>query len=211
MMPSSDAQHEMGRSATSHTLLERVRQSEAEAWRRFVDVYGPLVTYWCRRAGLRNDDAADVLQETFRAVARGIEGFHHDDTHGTFRGWLRTITTNKIRDWARTRKRNPSAVGGDDAYRKLAEAADPLSVGLRADEPDPEADAAERSIVFRGALQLIRAEFNDRTWQAFWRTAVEDAPAAVVAGELNLTVANVYQMKSRVLRRLRKELHGLES
>jgi RNA polymerase sigma-70 factor (ECF subfamily) len=186
-------------------LLERVRLSDADAWRRFIDVYGPLVTYWCRRAGLQNEDAADVLQETFRAVARGIERFCHDRTKGTFRGWLRTITTNKLRDWARAQRNRPAAAGGEDAQRALTEAPDLLAV-----EPGTEADVAEQGIVFRGSLALIRAEFNDRTWEAFWRLAVNDESPNNVATALGLSVANAYQCKSRVLRRLRKMLQNLE-
>jgi RNA polymerase sigma-70 factor (ECF subfamily) len=190
--------------STSHTLLERVRLREPAAWRRFVDVYGPLVTYWCRRSGLGDEDAADVVQETFRSVAQGIVRFRHDREHGTFRGWLRTIVGNKLRNLARDRRNRPTAAGGDEAYRLLAESPDPLST------EGSENDAAEQSIVFRGSLELIRAEFNDRTWEAFWRLAVEDAAPADVAAELGLSLASVYQSKCRVLRRLRKELEGLE-
>jgi RNA polymerase sigma-70 factor, ECF subfamily len=191
--------------STSHTLLERVRLSDPDAWRRLVEVYGPLITYWCRRAGLQSEDAADVLQETFRAVARGIAGFDHRRSGATFRGWLRTIASNKIRDWARARRNRPTAAGGDDARRALAEAVDPLAV-----EPGADDEATEQGIVFRGSLDLIRAEFNDRTWQAFWRQAVDGAAATDVADELGLSVANVYQCKSRVMRRLRRVLEGLE-
>lgn len=201
----SEVQHGASGS-TSHTLLERVRLSDPDAWRRFVDVYGPLVTYWCRRAGLQSEDAADVLQETFRAVARSIERFCHDHSRGTFRGWLRTIVTNKIRDWARARRDRPAATGGEEAYRALLESPDPLSVAPQADDDE----ATEQGIVFRGSLELIRAEFNDHTWQAFWRVAVEGVPPAAVAASLGLSVANVYQCKSRVQRRLRKVLEGLE-
>ena len=191
--------------STSHTLLERVRLRDENAWRRFVDVYAPLVTYWCRRAGLHSEDAADVLQETFRAVARGIANFSHDRERGTFRGWLRTIATNKLRDWARARRDRPRAAGGDDAHRALAEAPDPLSI-----EPGSDGDTTEQGIVFRGSLELIRAEFNDRTWHAFWRVTVDGEAPTDVAATLGLSLANVYQCKSRVLRRLRQELSGLE-
>jgi RNA polymerase sigma-70 factor (ECF subfamily) len=191
--------------STSHTLLERVKLREPDAWRRFVDVYGPLVTYWCRRSGLGDEDAADVVQETFRSVAQGIVRFRHDREHGTFRGWLRTIVGNKLRNWARDRRNRSTAAGGDEAYRLLAESPDPLST-----ESGSENDATEQSIVFQGSLELIRAEFNDRTWQAFWRLAVDNAVPADVAIELGLSLANVYQSKCRVLRRLRKELEGLE-
>lgn len=203
MMSSNVSMNASG--STSHTLLERVRLREPEAWRRFVDVYGPLVTYWCRRSRLGDEDAADIVQETFRSVAQGIDRFRHDREYGSFRGWLRTIVGNRLRNWARDRRHRPTAVGGDEAYRFLAESPDPLST-----ESGNEDEAAEQSIVFRGSLDLIRAEFNDRTWQAFWRLAVENAVPADVAAELGISLASVYQSKCRVLRRLRKELEGLE-
>ena len=53
------------------------------------------------------------------------------------------------------------------------------------------------------ALELIRAEFEERTWQAFWRSAVEQQSTAEIAADLRLSPASVRQAKSRVLRRLR--------
>ena len=114
---------------------------------------------WCRRADLRSEDAADVLQEVFQAVARAIGNFRHDQPGSTFRGWLSTITRNKIRDHFRRRKGQPAGIGGSDAQRALMQVA---------------ADASESSVgqnsvteLFQHALDLIRAEFEDRTWQTF--------------------------------------------
>jgi RNA polymerase sigma-70 factor (ECF subfamily) len=56
---------------------------------------------------------------------------------------------------------------------------------------------------------LIRGDFEDRTWQAFHRAAVEGQPAAALAAELGMSVDAVYQAKARVLRRLREELGNL--
>ena len=70
-------------------------------------------------------------------------------------------------------------------------------------------DADERTTdrnLFDRALELIRCEFEERTWQAFWLTAVEDRPAGEVALELGMTPGAVRVAKSRVLRRLREEL-----
>lgn len=58
-------------------------------------------------------------------------------------------------------------------------------------------------------LELIRAEFEDRTWQAFWRVTVEDRQSGLVAEALEMTPGAVRQAKSRVLRRLREELSRL--
>ena len=56
------------------------------------------------------------------------------------------------------------------------------------------------------ALALIRGEFEERTWGAFWRTAVEGRAAKDVGAELGLSAGAVRVAKSRVLHRLREEL-----
>ena len=58
-------------------------------------------------------------------------------------------------------------------------------------------------------LDLVRAEFEDRTWEAFRRVAIERQSPARVAVELGMSIQAVYKAKSRVLRRLRQELDGL--
>jgi RNA polymerase sigma-70 factor (ECF subfamily) len=52
----------------------------------------------------------------------------------------------------------------------------------------------------------VRASFEDSTWQAFWRVAVEGKKPKQVTKELSLTLAAVYMAKSRVLARLKKEI-----
>jgi RNA polymerase sigma-70 factor (ECF subfamily) len=59
-------------------------------------------------------------------------------------------------------------------------------------------------------LELVRAEFADRTWQAFWQTAVDHQRGVDVAKSLGMTVDAVYQAKSRVLRRVRELLRDAE-
>ena len=59
------------------------------------------------------------------------------------------------------------------------------------------------------ARQMQR-DFEERTWQAFWKTAVEHKTAPQAAEELGMSVAAVYMAKSRVLRRLRAEFEGLD-
>jgi RNA polymerase sigma-70 factor (ECF subfamily) len=189
---------------TSRSLLERVKADDAAAWERLVGLYAPLVLHWCRRWGLRDEDAADVFQEVFQAVATHIGGFHRERPGDTFRGWLHTITHNKVRDHHRRRGREPEGVGGTDALSRLAQVPAPA-------EPDEDAadhNRAERDL-FRRALELIRSEFAERTWQAFWRTAVDGRATQDVAAELAMTPGAVRVAKSRVLQRLREEMGDL--
>jgi RNA polymerase sigma-70 factor (ECF subfamily) len=189
-------------SSLSSSLLERVRQHDTEAWRRLVAIYSPLVYRWCRRSKLQPSDAMDVLQEVFRAVATAIGSFRRDRAGDSFGGWLRTITRNKLRDYFRSRARQPQAAGGSEAQKRLEEAAAFDSADL------PESAADSDGVVHR-AVEAVRAEFEPKTWSAFWRTTVDDESAADVAESLQMTLGAVYKAKSRVLARLRAELEGL--
>jgi RNA polymerase sigma-70 factor (ECF subfamily) len=191
-------------SATSRGLLQRVQVDDPAAWRRLVDLYAPLVYRWCRRSDLPEQDAADVFQDVFQAVASHIAGFRKEKDGDTFRGWLRTITRNKIRDHFRKSGREPAGEGGTEAQLRIAA----LPADSSSETGDPGDEAANRGLVGR-ALSLIQCEFEPRTWQAFWLTAVEGRAPAEVAGELDMTAGAVRVAKSRVLHRLREELGEL--
>jgi RNA polymerase sigma-70 factor, ECF subfamily len=198
-IPSGEGLHPSA--ATSRSLLERLKADDAAAWDRLVALYTPLLYRWCRRRGLRDQEIADVLQDVFQAVATHIAGFRKERAGDTFRGWLRTIARNKVNDHLRRRGREPEGAGGTDAQARLAgvpESAPPES-GSSSD------DRADRLLLGR-VLDLIRGEFEPRTWQAFWRTAVEGRSPAEVGDELAMSPGAVRVAKSRILRRLREEL-----
>jgi RNA polymerase sigma-70 factor (ECF subfamily) len=73
-------------------------------------------------------------------------------------------------------------------------------------ESDDSGEARDDRGLFGAALALIRSEFEPRTWQAFWLTAVEGRPPDEVSSELKMSPGAVRVAKSRVLRRLREEL-----
>jgi RNA polymerase sigma-70 factor (ECF subfamily) len=164
-----------------------------------------MVFAWCRRAGLQPADAADVGQEVFAAVARAIQGFRHDRKGDTFRGWLYVITRNKLRD--RSIPPGGTGAGGSNAQRRLDE--------IRAEEVEqaiPPSDAVaadEQKALYRRATEMVRSEFETRTWDAFWRAFVDGDAAADIASDLGVSVNSVYLAKSRILRRLREEFADL--
>src|SRR5262245_30559881 len=187
---------------TSLTLLARVQADEPAAWERFVELYAPLVHHWCRRAELGAETTADVFQEVFQAVAQHIAGFRRDRPGDTLRGWLRIVTANKIRDHYRRYADEPAAQGGNTARLLLQDVADPVAT-----EDEEETGVMRASV--RRALEWIRGDFEPATWQAFWKTQVQEESPADVAQELGMTPAAVRKAKYRVLQRLREELEGL--
>ena len=190
--------------STSSSLLARVRTRDQDGWQRLVRLYVPLVDFWLGRSRLQSADARDVCQEVFKAVAEGIGDFHKDRPDETFRGWLRAITRHKVADHFRRQGIQPRAVGGSEAYQQLQK------VAQRSDPGDDCAEAAAVKQFRLRAVELIRGEFEARTWQAFWRVAVGGEAAKDVAKDLGVTPSAIRLAKSRVLRRLRQEMEGLE-
>lgn len=188
--------------STSLSLLQRVRANDQEAWNRLLFLYTPLVHYWLNSWGVHGSDADDLRQEVFQAAAAYLRSFRRDRPGDTFRGWLRTITRRKFVDYCRRRQAEPKAAGGSEAQLRLLEVSDPAAV--EGDDPPEQV----HSLYHRG-LELVRSQFEDRTWQLFWRCVVEGHSPSEISRELGITPAAVRQAKSRVLRRLKEELHDL--
>jgi RNA polymerase sigma-70 factor, ECF subfamily len=187
-------------SSISTTLLERIRTRHPEAWRRLVQLYGPVVYRWCRQLGVSHADAPDVVQEVFAGVTVSVERFHRDSPEESFGAWLRTITPNKVFHHFRERYGRPNAKGGTDAYRQVLDLPDlPDNSSVQSNPLDVDLQFAQR------VVEVVRAEFENHTWDAFWRIVVDGQSPSEVAQALGLSLPAVYQAKSRVLRRLRQE------
>ncbi len=180
---------------TPASLLEQVRRPDnSQAWDRFVDLYTPLLFHWARRVGLREPDAADLVQDVFILLVKKLPDFQYDRNKG-FRAWLRTVALNR---WRETGRRTIPAPAGD----AIAELPDPAS-----DEQFWEVDY-QRELAGR-AMAIMRRDFDDATWQAFYACVVDGQSAPEVGRLLGLSSGAVRAAKFRVLCRLRRELAGL--
>lgn len=185
-------------SVTSISLIERIRVHDAEAWHRLVRLYAPLVHRWCRAAGCSREDASDISQEVFRAVFASVDRFSKDKQTDSFRGWLRTITRNRVSATFRQRAKVTTASGGTDHQLRMSQ--------LEKLEPTSKQDAEDTRELYHRAMNLIRTDFEDTSWKAFFRTAVDGLSATEAGQELGLSPMAVRKARSRVLARLRAEL-----
>jgi RNA polymerase sigma-70 factor (ECF subfamily) len=189
---------------TRASLLVRLRDRQDEsAWRQFVDLYAPLVYGYARKQGLQDADAADLSQEVLGAVSRAISRLEYDPNRGAFRSWLFTVVRRKISNWRRAQRSRAKENQPADS-RELNQC--PLP---EAEQSEWEARWEER--LFAWACQEVRREVTDGTWQAFWRTAIDDLPGKQVAAELGMNVAAVYRARSRVLARLKEEIRSAQN
>jgi RNA polymerase sigma factor (sigma-70 family) len=185
---------------TRVSLLVRIRDGrDAEAWARFVEVYGPLVYEYGRRHGLQDADAADLTQEVLLAVAGAAGTFSYDPSRGAFRSWLFTVARTKRLKSAAAQARQPRG-SGDPAV------AGRLDALPGRDDGGDEWDRSYRQRLLDWAAERVRGEFKEATWQAFWRTAVGREGPHEVAESLGMSVGAVYVAKSRVLARIREQV-----
>lgn len=192
---------------TSLTLLQRVRAGDELGWEKFVQMYGPLVYSWCRRAGLSPEDAGDVSQDVFATLAKKLDFFQNRQPGDSFRRWLKTVTNNRARDLHRRQRDRPQARGGTTAQLQMA--AHPAGEKDELFDESDDERAEESNHLLRRATELVRADFEPATWQAFWQTVVEGRATADVAADLQLSANAVRVAKSRVRARLREEMVGL--
>ena len=180
---------------TRPSLLVRIRsRDDQNAWAEFVEIYAPLIHAYSRRRGLQEADAANLTQDVLGSVVKSAERFEYDPSRGRFRSWLLTVTRNRVNDHFSGLKRHPRG-SGDTGVRSLL-------------EQEPERDGQQwdddyRHRLFHWVAEKIRDEFQETTWQAFWKTAVEGQAGKQVAENLAMSVGAVYIAKSRVLARLK--------
>lgn len=206
---------------TSQSLITRAKAKEPAAWERIVQLYSPMVYYWCRESGLPEPDVCDVFQEVFHTLARNLTKFQPQE-NGTFRGWLRTIARNKLNDHFRKSGREPRPIGGTEALHRLEQfPAGSFPAGsFAADQRQPTSscdhsklDRSEkpeeskiRQVLLVEVLAIVRPQFTEKSWRAFWMVVIDGRSTSDVAMDLSMRPGAVRVAKSRVLKRLRAEM-----
>ena len=191
-------------SETSLSLLERVQGDVAdEAWQKITEVYSTLLRSWLTRFDVASTDADDLVQEVLLTLSRELRNFKHSGRPGAFRSWLRGILVNRLRDFWRSRKYRPAAIGGSTWSEELEQLADESSNVSREWNLDH-----DRHVMAR-LLESVRLRFEPKTWEAFHRQMFGGQRADSVASELGMPLNSVYVARSRVLSALRREASGL--
>jgi len=191
------------------SLLAMATMGSREAWEQIIYLYSPLVDRWCRRWFLHEEVIQEIGQEVFLQLFKNLARFKKDEPQDSFRKWLWTLTRNKVFDHLRKVRAAPRCVGGSEAQGIIANYADEPVLPDDADEGGA-TPPAERMILLRRCLELLRSEFEPRTYQAFWEVVLNGKVPGDVARSLGMkSVGAVYTAKSRVLQRLRELLEQL--
>lgn len=184
---------------TPFSLLDRIRNSEDDAWSALLTIYEPLLRHWLRAASMQPADEDDLTQQILTILVRKLSTFRHNGREGAFRAWLRSVTLLEVAEFQRRRATRP-ALSDPEGLDALPSPIDQLARAWDAEY--------ERHVLY-GLLELIKSDFTPTSWRVFRRVALEGFAPQSVAQEMGLTVNAVTLIKSRILRRLRQEARGL--
>jgi RNA polymerase sigma-70 factor (ECF subfamily) len=188
--------------STSTTFIVRLHSREHQAWERLKQIFGLLVLSWCRPyPSLQQSDRQDIFQDVFLTAYQKIEQFHKEEGQNqSFRGWLKSITNSRINDYLRKKQKQPQLLS--DTRMEL------VGTSLQVEPAHDESvvEQSERLQIYRRALEIIRNDFEEQTWNAFIRMVTSKGMTSREVGEeLGMTPAAVRRAKSKVIKRIREE------
>lgn len=188
---------------TSVSLIARARDSQdKDSWDEFAGLYGELIRRWLSLQGVQSPDADDVVQEVMSYVFRALSSFEHNGRPGAFRNWLRQVTSNRLREFWRAKKRQ-AAGGGPDLGEVAEQLADEHSGVSRVWREE------YNHYVVGHLLSIVAERFQESSVKAFKRVVLDQRPAKEVADELGMSLGAVRVAQSRVLGALRELGEGL--
>jgi RNA polymerase sigma-70 factor (ECF subfamily) len=208
MLLTMDAEDETLR--TSWSLVARLKNlGDHDSWAEFDELYRPLILGVAVKAGLRKDEAQDVVQETMASMAKHIQDFVAEAGRGSFRAWLLNMARWRIKD--QLRKRLPTQSPSDAATSGTARTPTVERVP-DAHEVDLEAlcDEEWKERLREKALQELQIEVKPEHYQIFHLLTQERKPIEAVARMVGRNRAQIYLIKHRVGSALKKVVRRLE-
>jgi RNA polymerase sigma-70 factor (ECF subfamily) len=213
MMPMAESKEDSYKTRSS--LIRRARNiGDDRSWQEFNDVYGKLIFRFALKAGLTEDEAQEVVQETLIAAAKHLPGFRYDPRKCSFRTWLLNMSNWRIQDQFRKRRAPGSPRRAEKGSGEIADAdrtaevervADPSTNGLEAIW-----DKEWRQTLLDSALAKIKGVVDAKHWQIFYLYGLKEWSAGEVAKVLRVSSASIYLVKHRISLLVRQEVKRLE-
>jgi RNA polymerase sigma-70 factor (ECF subfamily) len=191
------------RHSTRPSLLERVKDPEDKAsWEAFYAAYWRLIHAAGLQAGLSEEEAKDLVQDTFVVLARRMPEFECDPAKCSFKSWLRLVVRCRIRDRLRKQGRQLPTVDlpptEDTATEPLQKIADPATL-----EPDPRWDEEWEKNLMQVAVDRVRSKIGAPQLQIYLYHVLQGHGVPATCKALGVSAPQVYLAKHRVGRLVR--------
>ncbi|MFO7633709.1 MAG: sigma-70 family RNA polymerase sigma factor [Caldilinea sp.] len=178
-------------------LILACRRGDASAWETLVNRYQRLIYAIPRRAGLDNDNCADVFQRTFALLVEHIDRITQPDR---VRAWLVTTARRETQRASQKASRTQPLVA--EAYEEEIE-----TPGVLLDPsplPDQVMAELEEQHLVRSALAKLDERCNRLLTLLFYQP--EPMPYDQVAASIGVSVGSIGPTRARCLQKLGKLL-----
>lgn len=180
-------------------LIAACRKGQEWAWDMLVERYKRLVYSIALRAGLDQEDAADVFQTVFTLLVENLPNLHAPQG---LAAWL--ITTTRRTSWNMLRKRNR------ELPQSLAEPQDADSnhsaeEWLLHGHPD-ESRWADQALV-REALERMGGRCKELLWLLYYDPA--EPSYEQISRQMNLPLGSIGPTRARCLQKMRQILQAM--
>jgi RNA polymerase sigma-70 factor (ECF subfamily) len=199
---------------TRSSLIRRVKDTEdRQSWQEFYAIYSKLILRFAIKAGLNEDEAREVVQETLIAAAKHLPEFRYTPKVCSFKTWLLNLSNWRVQDQFRKRQALHAQVATtreastDDTRRTatVERVADPAGEKLQAIW-----DKEWRTTLLDAALARVKPRVDAKQWQIFDLCALKEWSVAEVTKALGVGAGRVYLAKHRIASAIAKEIKCLE-
>ena len=176
------------------------RAGDGDAFRVLVDRHGRKLFRLAFRLAGNEEDAEDIVQETFLRAYRNLDKF---DERALFTSWLFRIASNYSLDLLRMRKmRTAQSLSSDDAEGH------PMTERIASEDPNPE------RLMFSGQMrERIAGAMDELTPQervAFTLRHFEGCTIDEISETLKISANATKHAVFRAVQKMRMALHPME-
>lgn len=193
---------------TSETQLRTLKDGGSDGdWEGFYRKYAGVILNFCKKQGLDDFSARDVLQESMILLMRKLPGFTYSESKGRFRNWLLTLVYGKVRDARRRLIRR-----AEQPWQESSLPRDPFPPSDGRDPAEEEVESAWKMTLLEEALRRLKRNprIKPETVEVFEACVIQNMTIPAVAEKFQLEENNIYQIKNRLIRKLREEIEDLE-
>ena len=190
-----------------------VTDEEESAWKRFVELYEPVIRAYAAVEGVPPGDVDDVAQDVFVRLVGIMRRDGYDRSRGRFRTYLRTVMRRVLID--RFRRQTAARVQQHEPLDEdEAQASDALMQACAASQPDAAAVFEEKwnRAQFKALLDHVftQTALSDQSRAIYRAYALEGGDTGEVARRFGVKPEVVRQVKSRVNRMIAALARRLE-
>ncbi len=180
---------------TDAELISACRRGDEAAWNELVDRYQRLIFTVPRRAGLSEEQSADILQEVFLTLFEKLDEIEQPEK---IRSWV--VTTAKFKTWGAVRSEKGFYIPKTEGEMEAEMANLP--------DTSPLADAVLIELEEQHLIRTVVMEMEERCRKIISMIYLQDSAAtyAEVAREIGVGETSISPLRARCLKKLAKIL-----